>query len=80
MTFTRTEEFEEPESTLREMTDRVISYIDKGVEVRDAVWSAYIRTLIVLPDGISAVYDKLETELIDRVTERLCEEAFGEED
>ena len=80
MTFTRTEEFEVPESTLREMTDRVISYIDKGVEVRDAVWSAYIRTLIVLPDGISAVYDKLETELIDRVTERLCEEAFGEED
>lgn len=80
MTFTRTEEFEVPESTMEEMVKRAIRYIDKGVEVRDAVWSAYIRTLIVLPNGISAVYEKLEAELVDRIVERLCEREFGEED
>lgn len=79
MTFTRTEEFEVPESTMEEMVKSAIRYIDKGVEVRDAVYCAYIMYIKELPNGISAVYEKLERELIDRITEYLCEAAFGEE-
>ena len=80
MTFTRTEEFEVPESTLGEMVKCAIHYVDKGINVRDAVYSAYIRYIKELPNGISAVYEKLERELVDRITEYLCEAAFGEED
>lgn len=80
MTFTRTEEFEVPEKILKKMVTLAIIYIDDGVDVREAVYSAYIRCLIDLPNGISAVYEKLEAELIDRIVERLCEREFGEED
>ena len=80
MTFTRTEEFEVPESTMEEMVKRAIRYIDKGVEVREAVYCAYIRYIKELPSGISSVYEKLEAELVDRIVERLCEREFGEED
>lgn len=80
MTFTRTEEFEVPESILKKMVTVALIYIDDGTNVRDAVYSAYIRYIKELPNGISAVYTKLEAELIDRIVERLCEREFGEED
>lgn len=80
MTFTRTEEFEVPENILKKMVTIAIVYIDDGVEIREAVYSAYIRCLRELPNGISAVYEKLEAELVDRITEYYCEDIFGEED
>lgn len=80
MTFTRTEEFHVPEVVLQKMVTIAIVYIDDSVEIREAVYSAYIRCLRKLPNGISAVYEKLERELIDRITEYYCEAAFGEDD
>ncbi len=80
MIFTRTEEFHVPEVVLQKMVKVALVYIDNGVEVREAVYSAYIRHIKEFPNGISAVYEKLEAELVDRITEYLCEEAFGEED
>lgn len=81
MTFTHTVEFDVPENILRKMTVCAIIYLDDGMsDVREAVYSAYIRYIKELPNGISAVYEKLEAELVDRVTEYLCEKAFGEED
>ena len=80
MTFTRTEEFEVPENILKKMVAVAIIYIDDGDDVQDAVYSAYIRYIKELPNGISAVYEKLERELVDRIVERLCEREFGEED
>lgn len=80
MIFTHTEEFHVPEVVLQKMVKIAIVYIDDGVEIREAVYSAYIRCLRELPNGISAVYEKLERELIDRITEYYCEAAFGEDD
>ena len=80
MTFTRTEEFEVPENILKKLVAVAIIYIDDGDNVRDAIYSAYIRCIRELPNGISAVYEKLERELVDRIVERLCEREFGEED
>ena len=80
MTFTRTEEFEVSENVLEEMVKYTIRYIDKGVDVREAVYCAYIKHIKELPNGISAVYEKLEAELVDRIVEHLCEREFGEED
>lgn len=80
MTFTRTEEFEVSEVVMKKMVVCAIVYIDDGRDVRDAVYSAYVRYIKELPNGISAVYEKLERELIDRITEYFCEAAFGEED
>jgi hypothetical protein len=80
MTFTHTEEFYVPEKIIKKMVTVAIVYIDDGVEIREAVYSAYVRYIKELPNGISAVYEKLERELIDRITEYFCEAAFGEED
>ncbi len=80
MTFTRTEEFYVPEKVIKKMVTVAIVYIDDGSNVRDAVYSAYIRYIKELPNGISAVYEKLERELIDRITEYFCEAAFEKED
>lgn len=80
MIFTRTEEFHVPEVVLQKMVKVAIVYIDNGVEIREAVYSAYIKCIRELPNGISAVYEKLEAELVDRITEHYCEEIFGEED
>ena len=81
MTFTHTVEFDVPENILRKMTSYAIIRVDDGIDdVREAVYSAYITYIRELPNGISSVYEKLEAELVDRVTEYFCEEAFGEED
>lgn len=80
MIFTRTEEFHVPEVVLQKMLKLALGYIDAGIEIREAVYSTYIRHIRELPNGISSVYEKLEAELVDRITEYLCEEAFGEED
>ncbi len=80
MIFTRTEEFHVPEVVLEKMLKLALEYIDNDVEIREAVYSAYIKHIRELPNGISTVYEKLEAELVDRITEHICEELFGEED